>query len=191
MGIRPDEMILWNPKKPLGGNTPDDIKKAKVILWDGYCLVHTRFQVEHVRKMREKFPEAKVVVHPECTQEVVAMADAVGSTSYIVKYVKDAPSDTTIIIGTEINLINRLALEYPDKKIFELYYSLCPNMFKINLKNLLWTLENVGKVNVVTVPEDIKVDARAALERMLDLAPEKKPVKSENSLGLGQMPAAL
>ncbi len=173
MGINPNEMIVWNPKKPLGGNTPEEIKKAKVILWDGYCLVHTRFQVEHVYKMREKFPEAKIVVHPECTQEVVALADAVGSTSFIVKYVKQAPPDTTIIIGTEINLINRLALENPDKKIFELHYSLCPNMFKINLKNLLWTLENIGKVNVIKVPEDIKVDARVALDRMLHLAPEK------------------
>ena len=172
MGINPNEMIVWNPKKPLGGNTPEDIKRAKVILWDGYCLVHTRFQVEHVRKIREEFPEAKIVVHPECTQEVVALADAVGSTSFIVKYVKQAPPNTTIVIGTEINLIDRLALENPDKKIFELHYSLCPNMFKINLKNLLWTLENIGKVNVINVPENIKVDARAALDRMLYLAPE-------------------
>ncbi len=191
MGIRPDEMILWNPKKPLGGNTPDDIKKAKVILWDGYCLVHTRFQVEHVRKMREKFPEAKLVVHPECTQEVVAMADAVGSTSFIVKYVKEALPDTTIIIGTEINLINRLALEHPDKKVFELHYSLCPNMFKINLKNLLWSLENAGKVNVIKVQEDIQMDARAALDRMLDLAPENKSAKGKGASDLEQMPAAM
>lgn len=191
MGINPDEMILWNPKKPLGGNTPDDIKKAKVILWDGYCLVHTRFQVEHIHKMREKFPEARVVVHPECTQEVVAMADAAGSTSFIVKYVKQAPPDATIIIGTEINLINRLAIENPDKKIFELHYSLCPNMFKINPKNLLETLKNVGKVNVVTIPKAIKADARTALDRMLDLAPGKKSPKGENASGQGRMPVAL
>lgn len=191
MGIAPEEMILWNPKKPLGGNRPKDIKKAKVILWDGYCLVHTRFQVDHVRRMREKFPEAKLVVHPECTQEVVALADAVGSTSYIVNYVKEAPPDSTIIIGTEINLISRLALEYPDKNIFELHYSLCPNMFKINLKNLLWTLENVGKVNVIEVPEDIKVDSRAALDRMLDLAPETKSANSKNAPKMGKMPATM
>ena len=189
MGISPDEMIVWNPKKPLGGNRPEDIEKAKVILWDGYCLVHTRFQVAHVRKMREKYPEAKVVVHPECTEEVVAMSDAVGSTSFIVKYVKEAPPDTTIIIGTEINLINRLAIENPDKKIFELHYSLCPNMFKINLKNLLESLLHIGEVNVVTVPEDIKADARLALDRMLDLAPEKKPPKEANTTDLGRMPA--
>ena len=122
---------------------------------------------------------------------MVARADAVGSTSYIVMYVKEAPPDTTIIIGTEINLINRLALEYPDKKIFELYYSLCPNMFKINLKNLLWTLENVGKVNVIKVREDIKVDARAALDRMLDLAPENKSAKGKDASDLEKMPAAM
>jgi quinolinate synthase len=171
LGIPSDEMILWNPEKPLGGNTPDDIERAKVILWDGYCLVHTRFQVGHIQKMREKHPDAKIVVHPECTQEVVAKADAVGSTSFIVKYVKDAPPGSTIIIGTEINLISRLKLEYPDKDIFELRNSLCPNMYKINLKNLLSTLEKIGQVNVISVPEDIKEDARTALDHMLDLAP--------------------
>jgi len=171
MGIPPEEMIVWDPHKPLGGNTPDSIKKAKVILWDGYCLVHTRFRVDHVLKMRERFPEAKIVVHPECTQEVVALADAVGSTSFIVKYVENAPPNATIIVGTEINLVNRLALENPDKNVLDLHYSLCPNMFKINLKNLLRTLENIGKVNVITVPEPIKADARMALDRMLGLAP--------------------
>ena len=190
MGIDPNEMIVWNPKKPLGGNTPADIKRAKVILWDGYCLVHTRFQVEHVLQMRKEFPEARVVVHPECTQEVVALADAVGSTSFIVKYVKQSPPGTTIIIGTEINLINRLAMENPDKKIFELHYSLCPNMFKINLKNLLWTLENIGKVNVIKVPEDIKVDARVALDRMLYLAPDKDSSGMRGTPDLGETSTA-
>jgi quinolinate synthase len=171
MGIPPEEMIVWQPEKPLGGNTANSIKKAKVILWDGHCLVHTRFRVEHVLKMRRKFPEAKIVVHPECTQEVIALADAVGSTSFIVNYVEQAPPQTTIIIGTEVNLVNRLALENPDKHVLELHYSLCPNMFKINLKNLLWTLENLGEVNVVEVAESVKQEARVALDRMLALAP--------------------
>ena len=169
MAIPPEEMIVWNPHKPLGGNTPGSIKRAKVILWDGYCLVHTRFRVEHVLRMRERFPEAKIVVHPECTQEVVALADAVGSTSFIVKYVENAPPNTTIIVGTEINLVNRLAFEYADKRVLDLHYSLCPNMFKINLKNLLWAVENIGQVNVITVPEVIRADARMALDRMLAL----------------------
>jgi quinolinate synthase len=169
IGLKPDEMIVWDPKKPCGGNLPEDIQRARLILWDGYCLVHTRFEVEHIRKMREDFPEAKIVVHPECTQEVVALADACGSTSFIVNYVKNAPPGATIIIGTEINLIHRLALVNPDKRVLELHRSLCPNMFKINLRNLLWTLENVGQVNVVTVPEAVKAEARVALDRMLQL----------------------
>ncbi|MCG6877713.1 MAG: quinolinate synthase NadA [Deltaproteobacteria bacterium] len=171
MGIPPEEMIVWDPEKPLGGNTPEGIKGARVILWDGYCLVHTRFRTEHIRSMRHRFPEAKIVVHPECTEEVVDLADAVGSTSFIVKYVEDAPSDRPIIVGTEINLINRLALEHPDKTVLALHHSLCPNMFKISLENLLWSLDNIGKVNVITVPEAVKTDARLALDRMLALAP--------------------
>lgn len=182
MGIPAEEMIVWNPHKPLGGNTQDSIKKARVILWDGYCLVHTRFRVEQVLKMRERFPEAKIVVHPECTQEVVALADAVGSTSFIVKYVENASPNTTIIIGTEVNLVDRLALEHPDKRVLALHHSLCPNMFKINLKNLLSTLENIGQVNVVTVPEEIKTDARMALDRMLNLAPKTISVKNDDSV---------
>ena len=169
MGIQPDEMIVWDPKKPLGGNTQESIKKAKVILWDGHCHVHTRFRVEHVLKMRKEYPEARIVVHPECTWEVVELADEAGSTSFIVKYVENAPPDTTIVVGTEINLINRLALENPDKEVLDLHYSLCPNMFKINLKNLLWSLENIGQANVITVPEAVKTDARIALDRMLAL----------------------
>jgi quinolinate synthase len=171
MQIPPEEMIVWNPEEPFGGNTPESIKRARLILWDGYCLVHTRFRVEHMLNMRERFPDAKIVVHPECTQEVVDLADAVGSTSFIVKYVENAPPGTTIIVGTEVNLINRLALENENKTVLDLHYSLCPNMFKINLQNLLWTLENAGKVNVITVPETIKAEARMALDRMLALAP--------------------
>ena len=177
MGVPTDEMIVWDPHKPLGGNTADLIKKARLILWNGYCLVHTRFRVEHIFNMRERFPEARIVVHPECTQEVVALADAVGSTSFIVKYVENAPPKTTIIVGTEVNLVNRLALQNPDKKVLDLHYSLCPNMFKINLKNLFWTLENIGQVNVITVPEAIKADARMALDRMLALVPNASAAK--------------
>lgn len=169
LGLPPEEIILWDPQKPLGGNSPEDIRRARVILWNGYCLVHTRFQVEHVHKIREDCPEAKIVVHPECTRQVVAMADAVGSTSFIVQYVKEASPGATIVIGTEINLVHRLALEHPDKRILELHYSLCPNMFRINLKNLLWTLEHIGEVNVVRVPEEIKKEAKTALDRMLAL----------------------
>lgn len=180
MGIPGDEMIVWDPHKPLGGNTSESIRKAKVILWDGYCLVHTRFRVEHVLTMRDRYPEGRIVVHPECTKEVVDLSDAVGSTSFIVKYVENAPPGATIIIGTEINLVKRLALENPDKKVIDLHYSLCPNMFKINPENLLWTLENIGRVNVVTVPEATKADAKLALDRMLALAPRTPPKNTDS-----------
>ena len=170
LGLRPEEMIVWNPEKLLGGNRPEDIRRARLILWDGHCHVHTRFQVEHVVKMKEAFPDARLVVHPECTQEVVALADACGSTGFINNYVKEAPPGSTIIVGTEINLVSRLALEYPDREVLDLHYSLCPNMFKIDLFNLLWTLENLGSVNVVTIPEGMKSEARLALDRMLSLS---------------------
>ncbi len=171
MGIPSDSMVVWDPHKPLGGNRAENIRRAKLILWEGHCLVHTRFTVEHISNMRRRFPEAKIVVHPECTQEVVEQSDDVGSTGFIVNYVKKAPSNTTIVIGTETNLIERLASENPDKTILELHHSLCPNMFKINPENLLRTLENIGKFNQITVPEDLKKDARLALDRMLALAP--------------------
>jgi quinolinate synthase len=171
IGLKPEEMIVWNPDEPMGGNRPEDIRRARLILWDGYCHVHTRFKAEHVLKMKEAFPGAKLVVHPECTQEVVALADACGSTGFIANYVKAAPPGSTIIVGTEINLVSRLALEFPDREVLELHYSLCPNMFKIDPAKLLWTLENLGSVNVVTVPEDIKAEARLALDRMLSLSP--------------------
>ena len=169
LGIAPEQIIVWSPGKTLGGNDPDAVRRARMILWDGYCLVHTRFTVDQMETMRSEFPEAKIVVHPECTPEVVMLADACGSTSYIVKYVKEAPAGSTVIIGTEINLIHRLALEYPDKKVLDLHNSLCPNMFKINLANLLQTLENLGEMNVVRVPEEIRAGARLALDRMLSL----------------------
>lgn len=173
MGLKPEEIIVWNPEKELGGNSPEEIKRAKLILWDGYCLVHTRFQVQHIKDMRKQYPESKVVVHPECTEDVVAASDADGSTSFIVNYVKDAPKGSTIIIGTEINLVERLGLEHPDKTIIPLMRSLCPNMYKIDPEKLLSTLERIGKANLVTVPESIKEDARKALDNMLALAPKK------------------
>lgn len=169
IGLKPDEMILWDPHQPLGGNRPETIQQARLILWNGFCQVHTHFDEKHLRHAREHYPNAKIVVHPECTQEVVALADASGSTGFIVKYVKEAPPGSTIVIGTETNLIHRLALEYPDRTVVPLQHSLCPSMFRINLQNLLWILENLGTVNRVTVPDDIKADALLALDRMLQL----------------------
>ncbi len=169
MGIPSNEIIVWDPKKNLGGNSIERIKKARLILWDGYCSVHTHFTVEHVKKMREAYPDAKIIVHPECSQEVVALSDEKGSTSYIVKYVQNASPGSTVIIGTEINLINRLSREYPDRKIVALNDSLCHDMYMINPENLLRVLENPGRINIVKVPENIKTHARKALDRMLML----------------------
>jgi len=169
LGIDPNSVILWDSNKKLGGNKADDIKKAKVIIWKGYCPIHINFTTSHILKVRKEFPEAKIVVHPECPQEIVKLSDAVGSTTYITAYVKNAPKNSTIVIGTEINLIKRLASEYQDKKIIPLNISGCEDMFKINLENLLKTLKKLGEYNLVTVPEDIKKDAKKALDRMLKL----------------------
>ncbi len=167
--IRPDEIVVWESNRQSGGVELARLKGARVILWDGYCVVHTRFRPEHVVEMRERFPGAKIVVHPECTREVVELADAVGSTGFIVNYVENAPPGSTIIIGTEINLVDRLAHENPDKNIFDLYYSLCPNMFKITPEKLRDCLREIGGRNVISVPEHVKKDALVALNRMLEL----------------------
>ncbi len=168
MGIAPDQVAIWDPALPLGGNHPQAIAQARVILWKGYCLVHTRFTIAQMESMRRKNPGARIVVHPECTQEVVHHADAVGSTSFIVKYVEDAAPGNRIIIGTEINLVRRLADEHPDKTVLPLHESFCPNMFKISPEKLLDTLEQRDR-NLVSVPADIQADAVLALERMLTL----------------------
>jgi len=167
--IKGEKIIVWDPSKEMGGNSPESIKRAEVILWKGYCHVHTRFKPEDVVKARKKYPEARIVVHPECREEVVRLADADGSTEFIVKYTTSQPPGSTVIIGTEVNLVSRLARENPHRTVLELKRSLCPNMFRISLNHVLWTLDNIGRVNLVHVPEDIKEDARIALERMLEI----------------------
>ena len=170
MGIPEDELLLWDPTADgFGGNSAKAVRKAKVILWKGYCHVHTWFSPEHVTAARERWPGCKVIVHPECRHEVVAMADGNGSTAYLVDYVAQAPPGSTTVIGTEINLTARMAMEHPDKIVVELARSLCPNMFRISLKHLRHTLENLGEVGEILVPEPDRSDARLALERMLAL----------------------
>jgi quinolinate synthase len=132
--------------------------------------VHSWFQIKHIEDFRQKYPNGKIIVHPECTEEVVNAADADGSTSRIIEYVKQAPTGSVIGVGTEINLVNRLSHQFKDKTILPLARSLCPNMFKINLHNLCFTLENLGKTNIVRVPENISGDAVSALEKMLSLS---------------------
>ncbi|MCX5800599.1 MAG: quinolinate synthase NadA [Candidatus Eisenbacteria bacterium] len=174
LGIAPGEIALWDPDLPLGGNTAEQIMNARIFLWKGYCHVHTWFSTEHVTAVREAYPQAKIVVHPECRQEVVDMVDGCGSTEFIVNYVSSAPKGSVVVVGTEINLVNRLASENPDKVVFELARSLCPNMFRINSRNLLWTLESLNEVNRVRVDPSLKADARVALERMLRISETRK-----------------
>lgn len=169
MGITADQRIVWDPNKELGGNDPDKIKSAKLIVWKGHCHVHTAFTVNHINDFRTSYPNGKVIVHPECREEVVNASDENGSTSYIIQYVEQVPAGSIIGIGTELNLVNRLGKQHSDKKILPLTRSLCPNMYKINLNNLCWTLENLGEINIVSVPNKIKNDARNALDRMLQI----------------------
>jgi len=171
-GIPKEQVVLYDTKKTAGGIDDETLKNARVILWHGHCYVHTKFQPEHIDAWRQKNPEVKIVVHPECREEVVDMADAVGSTSFIVKFVEEAPPGATIAIGTELNLIHRLAITHPDKKIFELAGDTCPvcsNMFRTTLADLCFTLENPEKATQVMVPDEIKIGARIALERMLEI----------------------
>lgn len=174
MGIPLDQMILWNPMLPLGGNTPEQIRKARIILWRGWCSVHKRFSVAQINKARAEYPGVQVIVHPECPMDVVQAADEAGSTEYIIEAVKKAPAGSIIAIGTEVNLVRRLQAEYPDKKIFCLDPVICPcsTMYRIQPAYLAWVLEALvaGEiVNQVKVDEKTTHWARVALERMLNV----------------------
>lgn len=176
MGIPLAEMPLWNPRKPLGGNTADALRRSKVLLWHGFCSVHKRFTVEQIRQAREQHPGVRVIVHPECPMEVVDAADEAGSTDYIRKAVEGAIEPTTFAIGTEVNLVQRLAQQHPRHTIFCLDPVVCPcsTMYRIHPGYLAWVLEALERgevVNRITVPESVAVPARVALERMLALAP--------------------
>jgi quinolinate synthase len=171
IGIPQEEVLLWDPEASLlEPDMPKKVREASLILWKGFCHVHTDFQAHHIRRIRQEDPDAKVVVHPECSEDVVMAADAVGSTEYICRYVDDAPAGSSIYIGTEINLVSRLASEYPDKRIYEVFRSLCPNMFRIDVAKLLWVLDEIGEVNRVYVDPETKELAKVALERMLSFS---------------------
>ena len=169
-----DKMVVWNPFKPLGGLTESQIQDARIILWQGHCSVHTRFSVAQIEDARAKFPDVQVVVHPECLREVVDAADMDGSTEFIIKVVSQAPAGSAFAIGTEINLVNRLAQENPDKTVFCLDPVVCPcaTMYRIHPAYLAWVTEGLVAdtvVNQVTVDEETAHYARVALERMLSL----------------------
>ncbi len=173
LGVKPEETVLWDFSRDGGGLSKEEIDRARVILWKGHCHVHTNFKAEHVHAVREKYPDVKIVVHPETPHEVVKLADSVGSTAHIVKFCQEAPAGSTIAIGTEINLINRMALEHPDKKIFELSGQTCPvcaNMYRTTLNDLVYTLENLDEVKPVKVKEPTRSEARLALAKMLEIS---------------------
>jgi quinolinate synthase len=175
MGIPEDEIIVWNPYAPMGGHSPEVIRRARVILWQGHCSVHTRFTPQQIQESRDKYPDVNVIVHPECTREAVDASDYVGSTEYIVKMVSEAPAGSVWGIGTEINLVNRLAKENPDKTVFCLDPIVCPcaTMYRIHPAYLLWVLDGLMAglvINPIKVDGQTAIDARVALQRMLDVA---------------------
>lgn len=177
MGVPVEKMPVWNPRKPLGGNTVEQLQDSKVILWNGFCSVHKRFNVNQIEKARQDFPGVRVIVHPECPMEVVDAADEAGSTDYITKAIQKAVDPTVFAIGTEINLVNRLNDEYPQHTIFCLDPVVCPcsTMYRIHPSYIAWVLEeliNGNVVNQIEVTEEIASNAMVALERMLAAKPK-------------------
>jgi len=173
MGITSAEMPVWNPHDDtLGGNTEQAIKQSRVILWKGHCSVHQMFQADHVASFRKNHPGIKILVHPECPQEVNDIADISGSTSKIIETVQNAPAGTKWAIGTELHLVNRLKKEHPEQEIHFLspLVCMCATMYRIDLAHLCWCLENLVQgaiVNRIVVREDIAKWSLIALERML------------------------
>ena len=174
LGLKLEDCVLWNPWKPNGGLSDDQIKKAKVILWRGHCSVHGRFSVENINQVRAKISGVKVLVHPECQHDVVSNADVVGSTEMIIKTVKESPTGSKWAVGTELNLVQRLASENPDKQVVFLDKTVCycSTMNRIDLPHLVWVMESLvnGRLeNQIVVEEKIARWAKVALERMLAL----------------------
>ncbi len=174
MGFELDDCVLYDPHKPNGGLTGQQLRDARMILWRGHCSVHGRFTLDSVREVRERVPGVNVLVHPECRHEVVRAADYVGSTEYIIKALEAAPAGSSWAVGTELNLVRRLALAHPDKQIMFLDRAVCycSTMNRIDLPHLVWALEELvaGRVpNQITVDAETARLARVALDRMLAL----------------------
>ncbi len=174
LGVPLDEMVIWNPFRQMGGNTPEQLRRAKMVLWQGHCSVHTRFTVSQIEAARTLHPDINIVVHPECPMETVQAADMVGSTEFIREKINSAPAGSKWAVGTEVSLVNRLAINNPDKTVFCLDPVTCPcsTMYRIHPAYLLWVLDGLleGTVhNQITVPAEVMQDSRVALERMLSL----------------------
>jgi len=174
MGLPLAQMVVWDPRLNLGGNTEEAIDGSRILLWKGHCSVHQMFKPGHVAQFRQQFPGIQILVHPECMMEVVELADLVGSTEYIIQTIERAPAGSSWAIGTELHLVNRLAVEHPDKTIHFLspMVCMCATMYRIDLPHLAWCLENLARgtpVNLIRVASETATWARIALERMLDL----------------------
>ncbi|MEU8313199.1 MULTISPECIES: quinolinate synthase NadA [unclassified Micromonospora] len=174
MGFSLDDCVLYDPHKPNGGLTPEQLRDAKMILWRGHCSVHGRFTLDSVNDVRERVPGVNVLVHPECRHEVVNAADLVGSTEFIIRTIEAAPAGSAWAVGTELNLVRRLALAHPDKQIMFLDRAVCycSTMNRIDLPHLVWALEELvaGRVvNQITVDPATARHARSALDQMLAL----------------------
>jgi quinolinate synthase len=174
LGLSLDDCVLWNPWKEMGGLTAAELENAKVILWRGHCSVHGRFSKDSIDDVRTRIPEVKILVHPECTYEVVTNADVVGSTEFIIRTIENAPSGSAWAIGTEFNLVSRLAKAHPDKNIVYLDKTLCycSTMNRIDLPHLVWVMESLVAghvVNQIKVDPRVKQFSQLALERMLAL----------------------
>jgi quinolinate synthase len=174
LGLPLDQMIIWDPYQELGGNTPEAIRAARIILWKGYCSVHQRFTPQHVARVRREHPGIHVMAHPECRFEVAQAADEIGSTEGIIKAITSSPAGAEWAVGTEIHLVNRLGKELKNHKVISLDPSVCvcTTMFRITPQHLLWALENLGEghvVNRISVDERTRHYARLALDRMLSL----------------------
>jgi quinolinate synthase len=175
LGFGASDMQVIDPRRRLGGLADADVKEATFLLWKGHCSVHQRFRTEHVEAFRSEHPGGIVIVHPECSHEVVEIADQVGSTDYIIRAVSGSPAGSIIAVGTEIHLVDRLARENPDRTVLSLDPLVCPcsTMFRIDLPHLAWVLDGLvaGEVrNRIAVDEATAADARVALERMLAIA---------------------
>ncbi len=173
-GIAEDQMAVWNPKDPMAGED-EEIERARIILWKGYCSTHMRFSLQQIEKARADYPGIRVIVHPECRREVVAAADLYGSTEYIIEQIERAPAGSKWAVGTEINLVHRIAQDYPDQFIFCLDPIVCPcsTMYRIHPAYVAWVLEALLEgqiINQVSVDGETAYWARVALERMLSLA---------------------
>jgi quinolinate synthase len=174
LGLSLDDCVLWNPWKPMGGLTAQEIQKAKVILWRGHCSVHGRFTLDSVKEIRSRVQGVHVLVHPECQHDVVSAADVVGSTEKIIQTVNNSPAGSKWAIGTELNLVSRLAKNNLDKEIYFLDKAVCycSTMNRIDLPHLVWAMESlVAKhvVNQIQVSDEVARFSKLALERMLAL----------------------